>query len=151
RVRKVGATQEDPVDVRVISATHQNLGELVAAGRFRQDLFYRLNVIELVMPPLRDCRDDIPEISASILARLASHSGGTPARLSAQALEELMRYDFPGNIRELENVLERAVALSGADEIGSDDLRLAPPRLDAERDAGDAGVETLPDHLDGVE
>ena len=151
RVRKVGATQDDPVDVRVISATHQNLAALVAAGRFRQDLFYRLNVIELVMPPLRDCRDDIPEISASILARLASHSGGTPAHLSAQALGELMRYDFPGNIRELENVLERAVALSGADEIGAEDLRLAPPRLDAERDAGGPGVETLPDHLDGVE
>jgi len=152
RVRKVGATQEDPVDVRIICATHQNLGALVAAGRFRQDLFYRLNVIELLMPPLRDCREDIPEISNSILARLAAHAGGTPPRLSAQALEELARYEFPGNIRELENVLERAVALSGADEIGSDDLRLAPPRLDAERDdAGGSGAEALPDYLDGLE
>jgi two-component system response regulator PilR (NtrC family) len=149
RVRKVGATQEDPVDVRVICATHQNLSALVAAGRFRQDLFYRLNVIELVMPPLRDCREDIAEISNSILARLSA--GGTPARLSAQALEELSRYDFPGNIRELENVLERAVALSGAEEIGSEDLRLAPPQLDAEPDQGDSGVEALPDYLDGLE
>jgi two-component system, NtrC family, response regulator PilR len=151
RVRKVGATQEDPVDVRIICATHQNLGELVAAGRFRQDLFYRLNVIELVMPPLRDCREDIPEISNSILARLAAQAGGTPARLSPQALEELARYGFPGNIRELENVLERAVALSGAEEIGAEDLRLAPPRLDAERDAEAPGGEALPDYLDALE
>ena len=152
RVRKVGATQEDPVDVRIICATHQNLGALVAAGRFRQDLFYRLNVIELVMPPLRDCREDIPEISASILARLAAQAGGTPARLSPPALEELMRYDFPGNIRELENVLERAVALSGAEEIGTEDLRLAPPQLGAgegERDGPGGGA--LPDYMDGVE
>jgi two-component system response regulator PilR (NtrC family) len=153
RVRKVGATQEDPVDVRITCATHQNLAALVAAGRFRQDLFYRLNVIELVMPPLRDCREDIPEISASILARLAA--GGTPARLSAQALEELARYGFPGNIRELENVLERAVALSGAAEIGVDDLRLVPPPLGAagegEGEHGGAGGESLPDYLDGLE
>jgi two-component system response regulator PilR (NtrC family) len=151
RVRKVGATQEDPVDVRVICATHQNLGELVAAGRFRQDLFYRLNVIELVMPPLRECREDIPLISASVLARLAAQSSGAPARLSPQALEALARYDFPGNIRELENILERAVALSGADEIGAEDLRLAPPPLDAERDSAGAKGEALPDYLDGLE
>ena len=151
RVRKVGATQEDPVDVRVICATHQNLGELVAAGRFRQDLFYRLNVIELVMPPLRDCREDIPLISAAILARLAAQAGGAPARLAPQALEALARYDFPGNIRELENILERAVALSGAEEIGAEDLRLAPPGGDAERDSAAPGTESLPDYLDGLE
>src|SRR6185436_7082883 len=86
RVRKVGATQEEPVDVRIICATHQKLAELVAAGRLRQDLFYRINVIELVMPPLRDCREDIPEIANSILARLAAQAGGTPPRLSAPAL-----------------------------------------------------------------
>jgi two-component system response regulator PilR (NtrC family) len=151
RVRKVGATQEDPVDVRVICATHQNLGELVAAGRFRQDLFYRLNVIELVMPPLRDCREDIPLISAAILARLAAQAGGAPARLAPRALEALARYDFPGNIRELENILERAVALSGAEEIGAEDLRLAPPGGDAERDSAAPGTESLPDYLDGLE
>ena len=151
RVRKVGATQEDPVDVRVICATHQNLGALVAAGRFRQDLFYRLNVIELTMPPLRDCREDLPEISNAILGRLAAQAGGLPARLSPAALEALAGYDFPGNIRELENILERAVALSGANEIGVDDLRLAPPQLDAERDAGVARDGALPDYLDGLE
>jgi two-component system response regulator PilR (NtrC family) len=154
RVRKVGATQEDPVDVRITCATHQNLAALVSAGRFRQDLFYRLNVIELGMPPLRDCREDIPEISASILARLAAQSGGAPARLSPQALEELARYDFPGNIRELENVLERAVALSGAAEIGVEDLRLTPPQFGAaegEREAAGQEGEPLPDYLDGLE
>ena len=109
------------------------------------------HVIELKMPPLRDCREDIAEISNSILARLAAHAGGTPSRLSAQALEELARYEFPGNIRELENVLERAVALSGAEQIGAEDLRLAPPRLDAELVAGGSGVEALPDYLDGLE
>src|SRR5207244_11211988 len=78
RVRKVGATQEDPVDVRVICATHQNLAALVAAGRFRQDLFYHLNVIELAMPPLRECREDIPLIAAAILRRQAPQAGPTP-------------------------------------------------------------------------
>jgi len=126
RVRKVGATQEEPVDVRVISATHQDLARLVEAGRFRQDLFYRLNVIELKMPPLRECREDVPQIAASILERIARQAGGTPARLSGAALEELTLYDFPGNIRELENILERATALSGGGDIGPDDLRLKP-------------------------
>jgi len=153
RVRKVGATQEDPVDARVICATHQNLGALVNAGRFRQDLFYRLNVIELVMPPLRECREDIPLISSAILARLAAQTGGSAARLSPQAREALGRYDFPGNIRELENVLERAVALSGSGEIGAEDLRLAPPQLGGERGGAGAKVEAeaLPDYLDSIE
>src|SRR5204862_2418003 len=110
RVRKVGATQEDPVDVRIICATHQKLAQLVAAGRFRQDLFYRINVIELAMPPLRECRDDIGLIASAILERLAGQSGATPAHLTPPAVEELKRYDFPGNIRELENILERALA-----------------------------------------
>src|SRR4029077_15275875 len=111
RVRKVGATQEDPVDVRVISATHQNLAALVEAGGFRQDLYYRLNVIELRMPPLRDCREDIEAIALGSLAPLGAQAGGqgaapsgAPAQLSAAALEQLQAYDFPGNVRELENI-----------------------------------------------
>jgi two-component system response regulator PilR (NtrC family) len=149
RVRKIGATQEDPVDVRIICATHQNLAALVAAGRFRQDLFYRINVIELALPPLRDCREDIPLIAASILQRLAAQAGGAPARLTPEALEELSRYAFPGNIRELENILERAVALSGSDRIEAADLRLTPV---AEGDGPLSGAgETLPDYLDGLE
>ncbi|MGH8708289.1 MAG: sigma-54-dependent transcriptional regulator [Burkholderiales bacterium] len=153
RVRKVGATLEEPVDVRIISATHQNLTRLVEAGKFRQDLFYRLNVIELKMPPLRDCREDIPLIAASILERIARAGGSAPARLSAAALEELSNYDFPGNIRELENVLERAVALSGGAEIGGDDLMLKPV---AHEDGGGRAAEgalgaPLPEYLDRVE
>jgi len=151
RVRKVGATQEDPVDVRVICATHQNLAALVAAGRFRQDLFYRLNVIELSMPPLRECREDIPLIAAAILQRLAAQAGTTPPQLTPAASEELMRYGFPGNIRELENILERALALSTSQEIGSEDLRLTPPQAVAEERAESSPGEALPDYLDGLE
>ena len=150
RVRKVGATQEDPVDVRIICATHQKLATLVAAGRFRQDLFYRINVIELPMPPLRECREDVPLIANAILARIAAQAGTAPPRLTAGALEALSRHDFPGNIRELENILERAVALSGSEQIGVEDLRLAP--LAAEAEAGRAGgPEPLPDYLDALE
>jgi two-component system, NtrC family, response regulator PilR len=151
RVRKVGATQEDPVDVRVICATHQNLAALVAAGRFRQDLFYRLNVIELAMPPLRECREDIPLIAAAILQRQTAQAGTTPPQLTPAASDELMRYGFPGNIRELENILERALALSTSQEISSEDLRLTPPQAAAEERAGSSSGETLPDYLDGLE
>jgi len=153
RVRKVGATQEEPVDVRVISATHQDLARLVEAGRFRQDLFYRLNVIELKMPPLRECREDVPQIAASILERIARQAGGTPARLSGAALEELTLYDFPGNIRELENILERATALSGGGDIGPEDLRLKPPPAEEPgvRPAEGALGVPLPEYLDRLE
>jgi two-component system response regulator PilR (NtrC family) len=152
RVRKVGATQEEPVDVRVICATHQNLGALVAAGRFRQDLYYRLNVIELPMPPLRECREDIPRIAAAILERLGAQPGDAPARLTPAALEALARYDFPGNIRELENILERALALSAADAIDVADLRLAPAAHDpAAAPAADTPSGALPDYLDSLE
>ena len=149
RVRKVGAPQEDPVDVRIICATHQKLAQLVAAGRFRQDLFYRINVIELAMPPLRECRDDIGLIAAAVLERLAAHSGGAPAHLTPEALEELKRYDFPGNIRELENILERALALSGSRNISVNDLHLgAPAGVEPESAAAEGA---LPDYLDNIE
>ena len=157
KVRKLGSTQEDAVDVRIISATHKNLAALVESARFRQDLFYRLNVIELKMPPLRECREDIGQISASILDRLAAQGGGAAAQLSPQALEALSRYDFPGNIRELENILERATALSAAEEIGAEDLRIEPlPAEEAEvagtqREAAGLPSLPLPDYLDRVE
>jgi two-component system response regulator PilR (NtrC family) len=159
RVRKVGATQEEAADVRVISATHQNLAALVEAGDFRQDLYYRLNVIELKMPPLRDCREDIEGIARGILARQGGPAGalaGVAApRLSAAALDQLKAYDFPGNVRELENILERAIALSAGGEIGVDDLRLHPAAAEeaaAEAAAG-AGLPAgpLPAYLDKVE
>jgi two-component system, NtrC family, response regulator PilR len=126
RVRKVGATTEDPVDVRIICATHQNLARLVEAAKFRQDLYYRLAVIELRMPSLRECREDVPALASAVLARLAAESGAPQARLSAGAASALTAYDFPGNVRELENVLERAIALSGSAEISAEDLQLAP-------------------------
>jgi len=151
RVRKVGATQEDPVDVRVISATHQNLAGLVAAGRFRQDLFYRLNVIELRMPPLRECREDVPAIAAGILERLARQNGVPVARLEPEALEELADYDFPGNVRELENILERALALSASERVSAADLRLVPAPEEAAEPASEGGAEALPEYLDNLE
>ena len=150
RVRKVGATDEQPLDVRIICATHQKLAELVAAGRFRQDLFYRINVIELAMPPLRQCREDIGLLANAILERLAGAAGTLPARLTAAALERLRQYDFPGNMRELENILERALALSSSHEIGLDDLRLASPAPPGATPTP-SGSEALPDYLDALE
>jgi two-component system response regulator PilR (NtrC family) len=148
RVRKVGATGEDPVDVRMICATHQNLSELVEAGKFRQDLYFRLNVIELKMPSLRECREDIPALAESILARMGGPDGAAP-RLSPAAQAELAAYDFPGNVRELENILERAVALCGGDEIQPDDLRLTQTRQAGEADLD--GKSPLPEYLDRIE
>lgn len=110
RVRKVGATVEEAVDVRILSATHQNLEQCVSAGKFRQDLYYRLNVIELVLPSLRQRLGDVPDLAASILLRLGVP--GYPVSLNAAALEALQNYDFPGNVRELENILERAAAFA---------------------------------------
>ena len=153
RVRKVGATREDPVDVRVISATHQDLAARVEAGNFRQDLYYRLNVIELKMSPLRESREDIAVIAAAILERLAGQAGTPVARLSAAALQELQAYDFPGNIRELENILERATALSAAEEITAEALRLRPLAGDAPQAGARAAAPgvPLPEYLDRIE
>lgn len=122
RVRKVGATTEEPVDVRLISATHQNLAECVESGKFRQDLFYRLNVIELRLPPLRERLDDIGLLADAILMRLSAP--GQKAILSPAALAALRNYTFPGNVRELENVLERALAFANDGVIEVADLAL---------------------------
>lgn len=133
RVRKVGATTEEPVDVRIISATHQDLAECVSAGRFRQDLYYRLNVIELQLPPLRDRgAADIGQLARAILERLAQRVGLSKApELSSAAAAYLATYEFPGNVRELENILERALAFCDGSEIGIEDLGLRPTILDA--------------------
>lgn len=122
RVRKVGATTEEPVDVRLVSATHQNLAECVEQGKFRQDLYYRLNVIELRLPPLRERLDDIALLADAILARLSGP--GTPTVLSPAALDALRGHSFPGNVRELENVLERAMAFANDGVIEVADLAL---------------------------
>jgi len=125
-VRPIGARAEVPVDVRILSATHKNLARLVELGSFRQDLFYRINVIELRVPPLRERRDDIPKLAGRVLERLSQGSGSSPARLTPDALRALLAYDFPGNVRELENVLERAVAMCENGNITTDDLKLMP-------------------------
>jgi two-component system response regulator PilR (NtrC family) len=129
RVRKVGATTEEPVDVRLISATHQNLAECVEKGKFRQDLYYRLNVIELKLPPLRERLDDIALLAETILSRLAGPDG--VASLSSQALQALRAYSFPGNVRELENILERALAFANNGVIEVADLVLKSVGLPA--------------------
>jgi two-component system response regulator PilR (NtrC family) len=122
RVRKIGATSEEAVDVRLISATHQNLADCVERGKFRQDLYYRLNVIELCLPPLRERSDDIGVLADLILMRLAL--GGPRTVLAADALSALQGYSFPGNVRELENILERAVAFANDGVIEVADLAL---------------------------
>jgi two-component system response regulator PilR (NtrC family) len=152
RVRKVGATTEDPVDVRVICATHQDLRALVDAGRFRQDLFYRINVIELRMPALRECREDILTLAERIISRLAPEQAGRHM-LASDAAVALENYSFPGNVRELENVLERALALMMGSNIAAEDLGLVPASatLTAPGGGTGSGVASLQDHLDGVE
>lgn len=130
-VRPIGAHTEVPVDVRILSATHKNLARLVELGSFRQDLFYRINVIELRVPPLRARRGDIPTLAGRVLERLARDNGISPAKLTPDALRGLLSYEFPGNVRELENVLERAVALCENNTISVDDLRLNQPSMES--------------------
>ena len=132
KVRRVGSTSEEGADVRIISATHRSLSDEVQSGKFRQDLYYRLNVIELRMPALREMREDIPLLAEAMLGRQAAATDGRSPRLSAAALERLQDYDFPGNVRELENVLERALALTAGSEIQAEDLQLAPTRVTPE-------------------
>jgi len=147
RVRKVGSVTEEPVDVRIICATHKNLRDLVDKGAFRQDLYYRLNVIELRMPPLRERSEDIAPLVGAVLHRLF---GDTPPKLSAAAFKALEFYSFPGNVRELENILERATALCSGDSIEVDDLQLGPEEI---HDAGieGRGSETLDEYLNRLE
>lgn len=124
-VRPVGAAVEETIDVRIISASHRNLAAMVASGEFRQDLFYRIHVIELLMAPLRDRREDIPVMIDHILERLSQRSGDHKPKLERAALKALYEHDFPGNVRELENTLERATALCDENTIRIDDLGLA--------------------------
>ena len=153
RVRKVGSTAEENVDVRIISATHRNLGDEVKSGAFRQDLYYRLNVIELRMPSLREMRDDIPTLAALLLRRQVDGNGGGGAvpTLSAEAAAALQRYDFPGNVRELENILERALALASDDEITEEDLGLSGGARDIADAAADMSHLSLPEKLESIE
>ncbi|MCC6869522.1 MAG: sigma-54-dependent Fis family transcriptional regulator [Burkholderiales bacterium] len=149
KVRKVGATQEEPVDVRLISATHKKLAPLVDSGHFRQDLFYRLHVIELPMPSLREMREDIPSVANAILAKLNRNGN---ASLEPEAVAALEQYPFPGNVRELENILERGLSLAADPQrITAEDLHLNPIRDEAEGNAPVGEKWPLQDYLDRVE
>lgn len=131
-VRPVGETKEFAVDIRVLSATHKDLPGLVQTGDFRQDLFYRINVIELAVPSLRDRPDDIELLANHILERIAREYECDPASLTTEAVSRLQDYDFPGNVRELENILERAFTLCDADLIGAADLHMGNSPIPAE-------------------
>ncbi|PZN30228.1 MAG: sigma-54-dependent Fis family transcriptional regulator [Proteobacteria bacterium] len=125
-VRPVGESRETPVDIRVLSATHKNLAALVAEGKFREDLFYRVNVIEIRVPPLRERLDDIPDLVAAAMKRLGRQIGNRALRVTPEAMAALSAYHFPGNVRELENVLERAATLCTGGVIDVGDLQLRP-------------------------
>jgi two-component system response regulator PilR (NtrC family) len=124
-VRPVGAQEEQPTDIRLLSATHKDLAAEVAAGRFRNDLYYRINVIDVHVPELRERLDDLPELATSILQRIASEEGNQKAHLDKSAIDALCQYHFPGNVRELENILERAFALSDGENITAQDLQFS--------------------------
>jgi len=147
-VRPVGEAREESVDVRILSATHKSLADLVAQGLFREDLYYRINVIELRVPALRERSGDIPEIADAILARLARRAGGTAPQLSADAVSLLKDYAFPGNVRELENVLERALTLSTSGEITAEHIRLRSAARVPGTDAAAPGAAVAPAAVD---
>jgi two-component system response regulator PilR (NtrC family) len=141
-VRAVGATQETPVDVRVLAATNRDMEADVDAGRFRQDLYYRLNVIRLAIPPLRERKADIALLAERFLKRFAAEMAKDVAGITSESLRALERYKWPGNVRELENVIERAVALAGARSIGLGDL---PQEVSGAAGSGDHELLTLPE------
>ena len=145
-IRPVGSEKEIPVNIRILSATHHDLTEQVRIGMFRQDLFYRINVIELSVPPLRERADDIPELSEFLLNRIY---GQEKPSLSKAALNRLKSYPFPGNVRELENILERSVTLASGDVIDEDDLQL--PKKDLQIALPERGSESLDEYLESIE
>ena len=153
KVRRVGDAIEKAIDFRIICATHKNLAEKVQAGEFRQDLFYRLNVIELKMPSLREIPEDIPLMITSLIARLSTQTGIEAPVLSGEAQVALANYDYPGNVRELENILERAIALCDGKIIRKDDLYLTEDQHDPTNESSLSGERTLPLHeyLDRIE
>ena len=150
-VRPLGEQLEVGVDVRVLSATHKNLSNLVAEGKFREDLFYRVNVIELRVPSLRERPEDVPELAESILKRLGRRMKIMPPMLGKDAVAALEAYTFPGNVRELENILERAITLTTSGEIGVSDVQLRTPAAGASPVSHSSSVAPLGDHLEEIE
>ena len=160
-IRPVGSQNEKPVDVRILSATHKNLAKEVELGNMRQDLYFRLNVIELAVPSLRERVADIPELCLSILSEIAKENSDETCQLSHGALEALLQYNFPGNVRELENILQRAATLCEDNAIQASNLEFisppssAPATESANSDLGD-GVKigegfSLEKHLESIE
>jgi two-component system response regulator PilR (NtrC family) len=147
-VRPVGETREVPVDVRILSATHRDLDELVKAAKFREDLYYRINVIELHVPALRDRIDDVPLLVDMLLDRVSKQIGVSRPQVGDDAMEKLLTYAYPGNVRELENILERAVTLCSDDRIEPVDIQLKQGQLLADLAEG-AGDEPGADGLEG--
>lgn len=151
-VRAVGSQHEESVDVRLLCATHKDLANEVAQGRFRQDLFYRINVIELQVPPLRSRREDLPLLVQSILERLAERAGVSAPSVTEAGMERLLNYRFPGNVRELENALERAFTLCEDQQIDANDLWLSACPSASQDDAPDfSQIDHLEDYLDSIE
>jgi two-component system response regulator PilR (NtrC family) len=164
-IRPIGSQTELSVDVRIISATHQNLLDAVSKGMFRSDLYYRVNVIEILVPPLREKLDDIPLLSDFILHKIARQNNNIKHQINSTTLQALQAYDFPGNIRELENILERACALTSDEHIHIEHLLLTtpveklpntPPQTPSEKEQAhkitfDASIESIDEHLENIE
>jgi two-component system NtrC family response regulator len=146
-IERVGASRPIPVDVRLLAATHRDLEALVREGRFRDDLYYRINVVTLAVPPLRERREDIPLLLDHFVQKFARANGKTVRGLTREARDLLLRYDYPGNVRELENLVERAVVLTRDDVIGAADLPLSL----TEGEAAPAEEATLPAAVEGLE
>jgi two-component system, NtrC family, response regulator PilR len=152
KIRPVGEQQEIAVDIRLLSATHRNLAEMVNAGNFRQDLYYRINVIDLHIPPLRERIQDLPDLTEHILIKLTGADESAIPTLSAAALNALRGYRFPGNVRELENILERALALYDGSTIDVDDLNLpVADSTTSDSPTYDPTLGALEDYLEKIE
>ncbi len=148
-VRPVGEAREVPVDVRILSATHKNLATLVAEGRFREDLYYRINVIEIKVPPLRARLEDVSELTATILTRLARRAQVEVPALDPEAIRTLAGYHYPGNVRELENILERALTLCSGGRITATDIAVRPNTAPAASlDLGEGALDQQVEHIE---
>jgi two-component system, NtrC family, response regulator PilR len=150
-VRPIGEQLEVAIDVRILTATHRILSQLVADGKFREDLFYRVNVIELRVPPLRERPEDVPELAESVLRRLGRRMKIAPPVIGKEALAALEAYGFPGNVRELENILERAITLSTGGEVRASDIQLRPTTGGTLASANAPSGGALGDHLEEIE
>ena len=146
-VRPLGSSQEETIDVRIVSASHKDLGEEVASRHFRQDLYYRLNVIVIGIPPLRERLEDLPELCRALLAKICRESGFSVPNLSQSILDQLSSHAFNGNVRELENILHRAVALGEGDELHLDTPAAPKPQILPEQAQTATAVSTVPDNL----